>query len=478
MLNFGLTSAKVTAEMNRTIATTLLMMCVVVLHGQMTITLSSTPQLTPLLDDIYIAGNFNDWNPADPLYKLNEADGQYSIEIAGNENDVIEFKFTRGSWATVEGNEQGNYINNRSATWMNGAIADFGISGWEDIPDNHTTTPTVYILDGDMYMPQLDRVRRIWIKLPEGYHNSDEEYPVIYMHDGQNLFDVATSFAGEWTIDEITDDIISENCIKSIVVGIDNGGISRTDEYSPWLNTEYNAGGEGSAYAAFVAETLKPLIDSLFRTRPERESTFVGGSSLGALISAYLIIAYPDDFGGAILMSPAFWFNSEIQEMAVNSNIQNTRIHFACGNNESSTMVSEINTMIEALINTGVLASNIQTHFEPTGQHNEYWWAQYFEDAYEFVLNCSTNSSSTDAMDIHLYPNPVKDKFTLGIEGSMNAEVVVFDKSGKEVLREKINAAQAIDISNLSHGVYTVEITLNKNPQQSTQKITRKVIKF
>lgn len=448
--------------------------------AQMTITVVSTPQLTPILDDIYIAGSFNEWNPADPQYKLHFTDGVWHIDIPGNENENIEFKFTRGSWATVEGNAEGTYIVNRLATWINGSIAEFSIADWEDIAGLHTVNENVRILDSDMEIPQLGRTRRIWIKLPAGYYNSEEYYPVLYMHDGQNLFDAATSFAGEWTIDEIADELIETTCSKAIIVGIENGGAHRIDEYAPWYNNNYEEGGEGSPYGEFVVQQLKPLIETQFRARTEREYNFTGGSSLGGLIATYLVLAHQDDFGGAIVFSPSYWFNPEIQDLALNAGINSdTKIYFACGQDESETMVSDMQQMINNLESSGVPSSNINSHIQSEGEHSEYWWAQYFEAAYEFCFGCATHLGDRHHdQGMMIFPNPVKEKLNIQYKGRGPFTMTIYDHSGKSVMQEKWIPGQTIQVNQLPHGVYTVELIQKGDHHQEEIKHTQKMIKY
>jgi metallo-beta-lactamase class B len=143
-----------------------------------------------------------------------------------------------------------------------------------------TATASVSILDTAFAMPQLERTRRIWLYLPPGYAASTRRYPVLYMHDGQNLFDAATSFAGEWGVDETLDSLHALGDPGVIVVGIDNGRMKRMDEYTPWHNTRYG-GGEGDAYVDFLTQTLKPYVDAHYRTLAERVHTGVAGSSMG-----------------------------------------------------------------------------------------------------------------------------------------------------------------------------------------------------
>ncbi len=159
----------------------------------------------PATENIYLAGNFNNWNPRDEKLKLQkDADGKWIIVIQSIPASEYEFKFTRGAWETVETTADGRQIANRSLKLMSDTTLNLDIDGWSegkprDIP--HTANGRVSILDSAFYIPQLDRHRRIWLYLPKGYSSGKQCYPVLYMHDGQNLFDEATSFAGEWGIE-------------------------------------------------------------------------------------------------------------------------------------------------------------------------------------------------------------------------------------------------------------------------------------
>ncbi len=159
----------------------------------------------------------------------------------------------------------------------------------------------------DVYSPQLYNKRDIVIYLPPSYKYSDKRYPVIYMHDGQNLFDNATSFAGEWLVDETLERLALNEGLEAIVVGIANNGNKRLDEYSPFVDHSYG-GGEGNRYVSFIANTLKPLIDNQFRTLPQRRKTGIMGSSMGGLISLYAFFYREDVFGFVGAMSPSLWF--------------------------------------------------------------------------------------------------------------------------------------------------------------------------
>ncbi len=211
----------------------LLFLAIGLFAEQLTIIITSIPENTPPGDNIFVAGDFTGWNPGDPAFMLTEnTNGQpeISFEAAGS----IEFKFTRGSWETVEGSENGGFLPNRSFVMGSDDTLQVTILSWEDTGGiNHTAAENVVVIDEEFFIPQFNRYRRVWLYLPPDYESSGKDYPVLYMHDGQNLFDAATSFAGEWEVDESLNDLFADGKDVPIVVGIDNGGGNRIDEYTP-----------------------------------------------------------------------------------------------------------------------------------------------------------------------------------------------------------------------------------------------------
>jgi predicted alpha/beta superfamily hydrolase len=184
------------------------------------------------------------------------------------------------------------------------------IAEWRDYRETvrgngHTVSGNLQVLAG-LESPQLGNQRDILVYLPPSYDLGRERYPVFYLHDGQNLFDETTSFAGEWQVDE-TMEALSLVGVEAIMVGIPNSGVDRLDEYSPFRAASYG-GGQGDNYLAFIVETVKPLIDATFRTKPGRQHTGLMGSSMGGLISLYGFFRHQEVFGFAGVMSPSLWF--------------------------------------------------------------------------------------------------------------------------------------------------------------------------
>jgi predicted alpha/beta superfamily hydrolase len=225
--------------------------------------------------------------------------------------------------------------------------------------------------------PQLKSNKKIWIYLPKNYTSSDKKFDVIYMHDAQNLFDVSTSYAGEWNIDEKLDSLRA----PVIVVGIEHGNKKRLEELTPFTSEKYG-GGKANDYLDFIVKTLKPHIDKTYRTNTKKKSTTIMGSSLGGLTSFYAVLKYPDVFGKAGVFSPSFWINKEIYTSIQKSSKIKTKIYFLCGDNESEDMVGDLNKMELLLNRNRCYCLNLnKKKIVKGGQHNEKLWRDGFVEA-------------------------------------------------------------------------------------------------
>lgn len=366
----------------------LFLFCPILAFSQVTLRVTSIPSSTPLGSSIYMAGTVNNWNPASAAHIL-AADGQGNYLITIPEGTgTVSYKFTRGSWSTVEGNANGGFLPDRTFTFTGSPqTINLTIQSWEDLGGG-TAAANVSILSNNFEMPQLSTTRRIWLYLPPDYATTAKHYPVLYMQDGQNLFNAQTSFSGEWQVDETLNELFANGDYGAIVVGIDNGGATRLDEYSPWNNPAYG-GGDGAAYIDFVANTLKPYIDANYRTLPQPQFNALIGSSMGALISTYGALAHGDKFQKVGSMSPAYWFalndlNSYITGGSFD--LSNHRMYFVAGTNESATMVSHCNQIVANLQAKGMTSANTFTLYDPAGTHSENFWRGQFGALYQWLF--------------------------------------------------------------------------------------------
>ncbi|QCJ47340.1 alpha/beta hydrolase [Haloprofundus sp. MHR1] len=261
-----------------------------------------------------------------------------------------------------------------------------------DLTDDHTVVGDVLVseeLDPDS--PKLP-ARRVSAYLPPSYRGSDADYPVLYMHDGQNLFDERTSNDGEWRVDE-TMQRLSEEGIEAIVVAVPHGTDNRRNEYTPHEHEKFG-GGDADAYLDFLVSELKPAIDREFRTRTDRDSTGLMGSSLGGLVSLYGYFEQAQTFGFAGVMSPAFWWNREIFDYVDARTYFSGKLYFDVGGDErpddperTREYVEDAERMVELLRENGYDEDELRFVVDDEAVHHEDAWADRLPDALRFLLS-------------------------------------------------------------------------------------------
>lgn len=441
---------------------TLLLFPIITL-GQITITLTSLPENTPKEEQIFLAGNVNNWNPSDKNFIFKKTGHYYSLTFTPPSNDVLEFKCTRGNWEKVEGDANGKQISNHAIVYKGEAISlDIKIESWEDLdgePAVRTASKNVSILSEEFFIPQLDRKRKIWIYLPPQYHSSDERYPVLYMHDGQNVFDELTSYAGEWKVDETLDQIYADNG-GCIVVAVDNGQDHRRDEYSPWKNEQYG-GGEGAKYVDFLIETLKPHIDNNYRTLSDRNNTGIMGSSMGGLISLYAGLEHPEVFSKLGIFSPAFWFSDECYQHVQDKGKQlDAKIFMLIGRLEGKRYVTGMAAMYNTLLLAGFPKENLFYLVDEKGQHNEPFWARQFPDAFAWLFNLDENNAKPSKLPLISIQKKRK-KYLVSVPKDLGEVMLEIHHSRKEHLI--LTFKETAEFSSRSIGKKTTLITIKNN---------------
>jgi predicted alpha/beta superfamily hydrolase len=368
----------------------------------LTIRLTSVPAGTPESATVYVAGTFNGWHPAAAGSRLTRDGAGYVITLPDTVRGTLAFKFTLGSWETVETTASGGDVPNRTVTVPPAGATTYtgAVAGWRHgppAPRPHTATASVSVLSDDFPVPQLGRTRRVWIYLPPGYAASGTRHPVLYLQDGQNVFDAATSYAGEWGVDEALDSLDRVGG-GAIVVAVDNGGASRMNEYMPWPSAiGHYGGGEGAQYVDFLVGTLKPYVDAHYRTLPDRVHTGIGGSSLGGLIALYAALAHPDVFGRVLAFSTPFFLNPRLFELAreLRPRRPASRFYFDTGLAEGATdrdlpdhaMARSLEAMVDTLAAAGIdTAADVRALLPPDGEHAEWFWRREFPAAYRWLF--------------------------------------------------------------------------------------------
>jgi predicted alpha/beta superfamily hydrolase len=427
--------------MNKFIASFVLFLCCKwhATNAQLTIVIDSVPRFfTPILDTLYVAGTFNNWDPGHQAFKMQKhANGTYTATVTNT--GALQFKFTRGAWANNETLSNGNQLPNRTYTYNGGLdTIHCSIANWSDYaPGTHTATQNVHVLTTNFYMPQLSRWRRVWIYLPNDYYTTNKYYPVVYMHDGQNVFDAQTSFAGEWCVDDTLRNMQMAGDSGAIVVAIDNGGQYRLDEYCPYNNPSYG-GGQGDAYADFLINTLKPYIDTNYRVYTDRMHTAIAGSSVGAYIALYTGLKHQQVFSKIGSFSPAYWFDDSIYTFVLNTAItQPIRIYQVCSQNEGASVVYNMNRMRDSLTTAGLPTSNVQTVVRTYGSHSESFWRLEYGIAHRWLFSSNAVTQLQDLKEdknIILFPNPVRTQLqiTYNLGNEVLDTIRIFDENGQE----------------------------------------------
>lgn len=272
------------------------------INSQIKVQITVTSNAIDNDNGIFITGNkpeLGNWDPGEiSLAMVN--DSTWSKEFYFQKDDVIEFKLTKGSWdkeaLNPDGSVPGNYIINilrDTSIYLN-------IKNWKDSTDiiaGQITGQVKYYSNftGEKVLP-----RDIIVWLPPSYDSlANKYYPVLYMQDGQNIFDPSTSaFGVDWQVDETADSLIKAGAINEIIIV----GIYNTN----FRSSEYSENDTGYTYLNFIKEELKPFIDSSYRTLPDKINTAIGGSSLGGLISFMMLWENSDVFSKAACLSPAF----------------------------------------------------------------------------------------------------------------------------------------------------------------------------
>ena len=352
-------------------------------------------------DPIYITGNFNRWEPAEKRLTLSkQADGSYNISVLLEDvpSDRIEFKFTRGSWQTSESTVDGRLVGPRLAKLNRDTTITCRINGWRDDFPASTASTNVHLLDSAFYIPQLDRHRKVWIYLPDDYTTSGKRYPVLYMHDGQHLFDEATSQGRigpiEWGVDEVIDSATA----KCIVVAINHQAdySDRVPEFYFRPNEDYPTV-EGPQYLAFIAETLKPYVDAHYRTLSDKANTALAGSSMGGLITFYGGLAYPEVFGTLGVFSPSIWLDhgnieNELTTLTNIANIHTQRYYFYAGTSENRRKPDGTFVHMNADVQraTSLLRKaadpEIERSVREEGRHGALYWREAFPAFYQWFI--------------------------------------------------------------------------------------------
>ncbi len=314
------------------------------------------------------------WAPAAvPMTRVE--DNHWEVVLSLQTETPSEFKVTRGSWETEEVDTQGRVPENRVLMPEDKGTLRIQVEGWKDStlsPDRQITGD--YEVLPPMHSKFLGVDREVIVWFPPGYaERPTKRYPVLYMHDGRQVFDPTTSTWGkDWQVDELAQDMILNGEVEPFIVVAVDCTEARSEEYAPSR--------KGDAYIRFLLEELKPLVDATWRTDPERSS--IAGSSMGGLISFYAAWRHPEVFSGAACLSPAFaeHFGQTCFRMveASQAPLPDVKFFLSCGGAEGleATLMAGTLKMAGLLKKVGYPEENLSVRIEGWAEHNEEAWAR------------------------------------------------------------------------------------------------------
>ncbi len=258
--------------------------------------------------------------------------------------------------------------------------------------DGHTLTGNVLKLQG-FRSDVLDNRRDVHVYLPPGYDAMPERrHPVLYLHDGQNVFDGATAYVPgqEWQVDETAEALITAGHLRPlIIVAVDHAGADRAHELAPTRDHARGAGGHADSYGRFLLDELKPWVDATYRTDPSREATAVGGSSLGGLFTLHLGLTRPEDVGALLVMSPSLWWDRRVllDRYSTLTGRLPWRIWLDCGTAEGRDTVRNVRALRSILLRKGWQGGGDLRYVEARdATHSEAAWAARMPDALRFLF--------------------------------------------------------------------------------------------
>lgn len=348
--------------------------------------------LTTAEDDsrpVYLSGNFNQWRTQDKEFMMERiGTGLYHYKFAHDFDypEILLYKFTKGDWSEVEIDSAGNRTENRS-TMKHTGIQNEHVDRWRKnwLPFRQNFLPQLMLISDAFEIPQLNKTRKIWALLPHDYDSSDERYPVMYLQDAQNLFNESAEY-GNWEIDKKLA-VMSEYKIgKIIVIAIEHAEEDRLKEYN--VGKTVLGKGQGKKYIRFVTETLKPFVDSNFRTKRDRQNTGIGGSSMGGLISIFSGLRYPEVFGKLMIFSPSLWVKPDLKINIKDENINDTKIYLYAGGDESETMIEHVKGFKNRMLSSEFVKDKMKINLSinKLGKHNETYWSDEFPKAIEWLF--------------------------------------------------------------------------------------------
>lgn len=338
---------------------------------------------------VYISGNFNNWRTQDKNFMMEQiGTNLYLFEFPQNfiYPQELLYKFTKGDWSEVEIGKNDEITSNRSTKLHSGILNEY-VPKWRKnwLPYKTNYLPKVLLISDEFEIPQLNKTRKIWALLPHDYDTSTESYPVMYLQDAQNLFNENAQY-GNWEIDKKLAVMAEYKIGKIIIIAIEHAEKERIKEYN--VGKTLLGKGQGKKYIQFMTETLKPFVDSNFRTKKEREFTGIGGSSMGGLVSIFSGLRYPEIYGRLMIFSPSLWVVPTLKIESDATENSDTKIYLYAGGDESATMIEHVRSFKKNILASEFVKDKMKINLSINmeGKHSETYWSDEFPKAIEWLF--------------------------------------------------------------------------------------------
>ena len=343
----------------------------------------------PAGEQVFVTGSnrmLGNWAPDGmPLTRLDEDVWTGDFEVPGKE--ALEYKITRGTWDTEQVLADGGIpLNSHISSGDNVDIA-LTIHRWKDQMNN--ALPNIagdYDVHDAFHSNYLRFSRKIIVWLPPSYRKEvKKRYPVLYVQDGEQVFDPATSTWNQaWDLDDMCQEKMIQGRIKECIIVAIYSTEDRFVEYDPSM--------AGPSYARFIVDELKPYIDRTYRTRKQARTTYIAGASMGGSIAFYIGWMHPDIFAGVACLSPAFKFRddqTDIELVKTAEQPPSLKFYIYCGMGDSTEreLYRGVEDMVHALKEKGVKGEkSLKLSVDPDGEHNEFSWSRVTAEWVSFLL--------------------------------------------------------------------------------------------
>lgn len=342
------------------------------------------PQHLPRTDSVVIMGNqeaFGNWFDFSRGKMTRENDTAWIYKGSFPVNTSLEFQITRGSWNKTALYTSGRYAAPKVPFRIKkDTVITIRPANWSDLFNNSITGNVQYYHNFEDHNLRYTRDVTVW--LPPSYFKSPgKRYPVLYAHDGQNVFAPGSLYSGEWRLDETADSLIRAGKTEEFIIVAINNTKDR------WV--EYSGTPEGMAYIHFIVTNLKPFIDGHYRTKPDRNNTAAIGSSMGGLISFYMAWLHPEVFGKVACLSSGFVYDDGhvIDKISTSpKKIPGARIYLDCGDQELDKYFLPANNQMNSLLIKKHPEIRLMYRVYKGNAHNEYAWARRLATPLTFLF--------------------------------------------------------------------------------------------